>query len=129
MKRKYKRLFVVLSAFCFLSCIIFFTLLKLKENISFFYTVSEAVSLDNNKLIRIGGTVIANSVVYSENGVLFEITDSIQSLAVKYKGILPPMFSEGSNIIAQGKAINSKLFLADTIYAKHDERYMPNKYK
>ncbi|MDM8335557.1 cytochrome c maturation protein CcmE [Wolbachia pipientis] len=128
MKKKHKRLLIASGIFFFLNCIVFFILTTLKENISFFYTVSEAIVLPNNqKSIRIGGMVVEDSVVRNESEVIFKMTDFNKSVVVKYQGILPPMFSEKSGVVVQGKMFDSGVFLADTIFAKHDENYMPRK--
>ncbi|MDR2831379.1 MAG: cytochrome c maturation protein CcmE [Rickettsiales bacterium] len=130
MKKKHKRLLIASGIFFFLNCAVFFILTTLKENISFFYTVSEAIVLPNNqKPIRIGGMIVENSVIRNESEVVFQMTDFNQSVVVKYQGILPPMFSEGSGIVVQGKMTNSDTFLADTVFAKHDENYMPQSKK
>ncbi|WP_265022819.1 cytochrome c maturation protein CcmE [Wolbachia endosymbiont (group B) of Ischnura elegans] len=126
MKKKHKRLLITSGIFCFLSCIVFFILTTLKENISFFYTVSEAIVLPSHqKPIRVGGMVVENSVIRSESEVVFQMTDFNKSVMVKYQGILPPMFSEKSGIVVQGKMFDNSTFLADTVFAKHDENYMP----
>ncbi|MGL9717929.1 MAG: cytochrome c maturation protein CcmE [Wolbachia sp.] len=128
MKKKHKRLLIVSGVFFFLNCAVFFILTTLKENISFFYTVSEAVVLPNNqKPIRIGGIVIGNSVIRNESEVVFQMTDFNKSVVVKYQGILPPMFSEKSGVVVQGKMLENGAFSADTVFAKHDENYMSRK--
>ncbi|MDN5248141.1 MAG: cytochrome c maturation protein CcmE [Wolbachia endosymbiont of Tyrophagus putrescentiae] len=130
MKRKYKRLLIASGVFCLLSGIVFFILGTLKENISFFYTVSEAMVLQHKeKPIRIGGMVVEGSVIHGENEVTFQITDFDKVINVTYKGILPPMFSEKNGIIVQGKMVYNDVFLADTVLAKHDENYASSKYK
>ncbi|WP_341822590.1 cytochrome c maturation protein CcmE [Wolbachia endosymbiont (group A) of Clivina fossor] len=126
MKKKHKRLLITSGIFFFLNCAVFFILTTLKENISFFYTVSEAIVLPNNqKPIRVGGMVVENSVIRSESEVIFQMTDFNKSVMVKYQGILPPMFSEKSGVVVQGKMFDNSTFLADTVFAKHDENYMP----
>ncbi len=128
MKRKHKRLLIASGISFFLNCVVFLILIALKENISFFYTVSEAIVLPNNqKLIRIGGMVVENSVVHNENEVIFQVTDFNKSVLIKYQGVLPPMFSEKSGVVVQGKMFDNGTFLADTVFAKHDENYMPRK--
>ncbi|WFW29456.1 MAG: cytochrome c maturation protein CcmE [Wolbachia endosymbiont of Menacanthus eurysternus] len=132
MKKKYKRLFLILGIFFFFNCAIFFVLTTLKENISFFYTVSEAMILLNNQnkqksVIRIGGMVIENSVIHNDNEIIFQITDFNKSIKVKYYGILPPMFSEKSGVVVQGQILKNGIFLANTVLAKHDENYMRKK--
>ncbi|QKX02635.1 cytochrome c maturation protein CcmE [Wolbachia endosymbiont of Dirofilaria (Dirofilaria) immitis] len=128
MKKKHKRLLIALGISFFLNCVVFFILIALKENISFFYTVSEAVVLPNNqKLIRIGGMVVEDSVIYGEDEVIFKVTDFNKSVLIKYQGILPPMFSEKGGVVVQGKMFDNGIFFADTVFAKHDENYMPRK--
>ncbi|MBV0899436.1 MAG: cytochrome c maturation protein CcmE [Wolbachia endosymbiont of Fragariocoptes setiger] len=126
MKKKHKRLTIVLCVFCLLSSTIFFVLTTLKQNISFFYTVSEASVLQNTeKSIRIGGIVEKNSVIYRNNDVVFHLTDFNKKIKVTYKGILPPMFSEGEGVVIQGIMLDGDIFLADKVFAKHDENYKP----
>ncbi|WP_143689267.1 cytochrome c maturation protein CcmE [Wolbachia endosymbiont of Nilaparvata lugens] len=126
MKKKHKRLLITSGIFCFLSCAVFFILTTLKENISFFYTVSEAIVLPNNqKPIRVGGMVVENSVIRSESEVVFQMTDFNKSVVVRYQGILPPMFSEKSGVVVQGKMSDNSTFFADMVFAKHDENYKP----
>ncbi|MGL9725726.1 MAG: cytochrome c maturation protein CcmE [Wolbachia sp.] len=126
MKRKHKRLIIASGIFFFLNCAVFFILTTLKENISFFYTVSEAIVLSSNQRpVRIGGMVVENSVTRNESEVIFQMTDFSKNIVVKYQGILPPMFSEKSVVVVQGKIFNDSIFLADTVFAKHDENYMP----
>ena len=41
-----------------------------------------------------------------------------------YRGIVPDLFREDSGVVAEGQ-MRQGTFVADTILAKHDERYMP----
>ena len=41
------------------------------------------------------------------------------------RGIVPDLFREGSGVVAEGRMQRRGTFVADTILAKHDERYMP----
>jgi cytochrome c-type biogenesis protein CcmE len=43
---------------------------------------------------------------------------------VRYQGIVPDLFREGQGVVAEGK-IEPDGLVADTVLAKHDERYMP----
>jgi cytochrome c-type biogenesis protein CcmE len=52
------------------------------------------------------------------------LTDGKAETPVVYRGIVPDLFREGSGAVAEGRLLNG-LFVADTILAKHDERYMP----
>ena len=57
--------------------------------------------------------------------VRFEVTDGNKTIAVVYAGVLPDLFREGQGVIAEGALDRSGAFKADTVLAKHDERYMP----
>jgi cytochrome c-type biogenesis protein CcmE len=46
-------------------------------------------------------------------------------VTVAYRGQLPDLFREGQGAVAEGALDISATFRADTILAKHDERYMP----
>ncbi|GAT75148.1 cytochrome c-type biogenesis protein CcmE [Ehrlichia ruminantium] len=131
MKRKYRRLFVVIITLSIFAGSVVFVLGKLKNNVSFFYTPTELLSNSlyiNRPNIRIGGMVVKGTVQKYDDSIVFHITDLKNYIKVVYKGILPPLFSEGSWIVAKGEMINGK-FIAGEILAKHDENYMPNKYK
>ena len=55
----------------------------------------------------------------------FVVEDGEARVPVIFRGILPDLFREGSGVVAEGKLVGSKTFVADNILAKHDERYMP----
>jgi len=42
-----------------------------------------------------------------------------------YHGQLPDLFWEGQGVVAEGALDRSGTFQADSVLAKHDERYMP----
>jgi cytochrome c-type biogenesis protein CcmE len=56
--------------------------------------------------------------------IRFVLTDGHATTPVIYRGIVPDLFREGSGAVAEGRLENGR-FVADTILAKHDERYMP----
>lgn len=77
--------------------------------------------------IRAGGMVVRGSVVRDKADPLnvnFQITDFKSTVPVKYQGILPDLFAEGSGVVATGE-LNGKTFVAKEVLAKHDENYMP----
>jgi cytochrome c-type biogenesis protein CcmE len=76
--------------------------------------------------IRLGGLVVPGSIKKSENlNVRFEVTDGNNAIGVSYQGILPDLFREGQGVVAEGTVDGGGAFKADTVLAKHDERYMP----
>ena len=130
MKQKYKRLNILLIFMFAIASAIFFVLKALEEKIVFFYSPTEILNKEIrfSELIRVGGLVVDNSIVFDSSGleVLFSITDKKNILRISYKGILPDLFREGQGIVAEGNIDKGKkVFLAKKVLAKHDENYMP----
>ena len=57
--------------------------------------------------------------------VAFSVTDTKKSVKVTYTGILPDLFREEQGVITEGAFGPDGVFVADSVLAKHDERYMP----
>ena len=76
--------------------------------------------------MRLGGMVEKGSVRREADGVTirFIVGDGEGRTPVIYRGIVPDLFREGSGVVAEGRMQRGS-FVADTILAKHDERYMP----
>lgn len=94
----------------------------------FFYSPTELA--DKNIAIgthlRIGGLVQAGSLQKgADQHANFVVTDSATTIAVSYVGLLPDLFREGQGVVAEGVLIAPGEFRADSVLAKHDERYMP----
>lgn len=76
--------------------------------------------------MRIGGLVKPGSLQRGDNlQVSFAVTDGNADIAVRYQGIVPDLFREGQGVVAEGKLESGGVLAADTVLAKHDERYMP----
>ena len=58
--------------------------------------------------------------------VTFAVTGREDSrIPVRFAGILPDLFVEGSGVVAEGKLASDGTFIADNLLAKHDENYVP----
>jgi cytochrome c-type biogenesis protein CcmE len=102
-------------------------LFALRDSIVFFNSPTDLAEkhLAPGTRVRLGGLVVAGSIVKSQSlNVRFEVTDGNKAITVSYQGILPDLFREGQGIVAEGQ-LDAGLFRADTVLAKHDERYMP----
>src|SRR6185312_3200150 len=76
--------------------------------------------------IRIGGLVKPGSVARGADlKIRFEVTDGKHDIPVRYQGIVPDLFREGQGVVAEGRLEPGNVVDADTVLAKHDERYMP----
>jgi cytochrome c-type biogenesis protein CcmE len=105
-----------------------FIVLALQENLTYLHTPTDvrAGSVPTDARFRLGGVVCEGSVRRSEGSLLvqFAVTDRIRQVPVRYEGILPDMFREGTSIIATGR-LEGDQFVASEVLAKHDETYMP----
>jgi cytochrome c-type biogenesis protein CcmE len=76
--------------------------------------------------LRIGGLVEEGSLIHEgQSTVTFAVTDLKKHIKVIYTGLLPDLFREGQGVVVEGTVEGPILFHADTVLAKHDERYMP----
>lgn len=126
-KLKHQRLLFILGGLGLLSLITFLTLRFLSESLIFFYTPSDLLHkyVHREHLIRVGGLVVPQSVKIERDNVYFKITDQQEMINVTYTGILPDLFREGQSVVAEGYLEGPGFFKADSILAKHDEKYMP----
>ncbi len=132
MSLRYQRLLLILITLILILIAVMLILFNAKENISYFYTPSEINSsnISINKKIRIGGFVKKNSFnKISSSEFNFKITDNEKSISVIYSGILPDLFREEQGAVIEGYFDDKKIFNATTVFAKHDENYMPSSVK
>lgn len=128
MTRKQRRLTMILSGLAVLGLAAGLVLYALRDTIVFFYTPSEVAEkhVSPGERIRLGGLVENGSLKRGDGTtVSFVVTDKVKSLPVTYSGQLPDLFREGQGVVAEGKLDGGGTFVADTVLAKHDERYMP----
>jgi cytochrome c-type biogenesis protein CcmE len=103
-------------------------LYALSSEITLYKTPTELTEqvIKPGQRIRVGGLVETGSVTRGGGGkVEFKVTDTANALSVTYTGLLPDLFKEGQGVVAEGTLDASGVFEADTVLAKHDERYMP----
>jgi len=85
-----------------------------------------AATVQPGQRIRLGGLVEKGSIVRGQGAtVAFAVTDHEKSVKVTYTGILPDLFREEQGVITEGAFGPDGVFVADSVLAKHDERYMP----
>jgi cytochrome c-type biogenesis protein CcmE len=104
------------------------SLYALSDSIVFFLSPSEVAekAVAPGARLRIGGLVKTGTVVKSaDQNVAFVLTDGAHDLKVAYQGLLPDLFREGQGVVAEGVLAAPDQMRAETILAKHDERYMP----
>jgi cytochrome c-type biogenesis protein CcmE len=128
MTRKAKRLTLIFGALAVLGLAAGLIMFALRDNIVFFYTPTQLAEKHPapGARLRIGGLVKQGSLVKGEGrDVSFVVTDNEKELAATYTGLLPDLFREGQGVVADGVLGGDGKFRADSVLAKHDERYMP----
>ena len=105
---------------------VFLIFKALNSNLDYFYTPSEMINIEipDKKRVKLGGMVQEDSVKRNGTNISFKITDFNHSIDVSYNGVVPDLFKEGSGIVAYGLIVD-EILIAEDIFAKHDENYMP----
>ena len=124
--KKRRRIQLIVIAIFFLIIATSLIGFAFKDGIEFFRSPTQVNSeeISENEIFRIGGLVKENSLIKDGDKIAFIVTDRTNDVAVKFTGILPDLFSEGTGMIATG-SLKLKVFHATEILAKHDENYMP----
>ena len=125
---RFQRLLLIIFSLIFLTSAILLILFNYKKNLVFFYTPSELMNSDSaiNDIVRIGGFVEKNSIINKgNNSYNFIITDNQNKVLVEYSGLLPDLFKEEQGVVIEGRLKSDFTIHAFTVFAKHDENYMP----
>ena len=128
MTLRFQRLILIIITLVMLSSAALLILFNSKKNIIFFYTPSELI--ENNhplqQVVRVGALVEEGSLKkITFDTYEFNITDNLKSLKVTYQGLLPNLFREGQGVVIEGILLEQNYIQANTVFAKHDENYMP----
>ena len=128
MTLRFQRLILIIITLVMLLSAVLLILFNSKKNIIFFYTPSEII--ENNhplqQVVRVGALVEEGSLKkITFDSYEFNITDNLKSLRVTYQGLLPNLFREGQGVVIEGILLEQNYIQANTVFAKHDENYMP----
>ena len=128
MSLRFQRLLLILVSVIMIFAAVLLILYNGRKNISYFYTPSELASLevDIDKKERLGGFVEKNSFIkITASSFKFKISDDLKSIDVTYQGLLPDLFREGQGAVIEGYMSKKNVLNATSVFAKHDENYMP----
>jgi cytochrome c-type biogenesis protein CcmE len=128
MTRKQRRATFIVLGVAVLTLAVLLVAVALRDTIVFFHTPKDVAEkpIPPGKRFRLGGLVVKGSLKRGAGTTVeFTITDTVKTVPVSYTGVLPDLFREGQGVVAEGKLDASGRFLADTVLAKHDEKYMP----
>jgi len=129
LKPKHQRLVLLGVALVALIAAAILAAWALRNQASYFYVPSEMVANppEVGRAVRLGGMVEAGSLKTDADGVTlnFVVGDGEARVPVRFAGIVPDLFQEGSGVVAEGRMGPGGTFVADNLLAKHDENYVP----
>ena len=132
-KAKHQRLVLVVIALVALIGAGLLAAWALRSQASYFYLPSEMAANPPapDRAVRLGGMVETGSLTTAADGVTisFVVSDDKGRVPVRFSGIVPDLFSEGSGVVAEGKRAADGTFVAGNLLAKHDEKYVPRQMK
>ena len=130
LKPKHQRLVLLVIALVAIIAAGLLAAWSLRNQASYFYLPEQMVAdpPTPERAVRLGGMVQDGSLETLSDGVTitFNVTGRDDAaIPVRYAGILPDLFVEGSGVVAEGRLGSDGTFLADNLLAKHDENYVP----
>ena len=130
MKAKHQRLILVIIALLAIVGAGLLAAWGLRNQANYFYLPEQMASAPPavGQAVRLGGMVQKGSLVTEADGVTvnFKVTgNTSDAVPVRYSGILPDLFVEGSGVVAEGSIGPDGVFMATNLLAKHDENYVP----
>jgi cytochrome c-type biogenesis protein CcmE len=83
--------------------------------------------------VKVGARVVPGSIVRAPGGqsMTFTVTDGAQTYPVTFHGIAPDTFTDGVDVVLEGRLAHDGTFRATTVLAKCASRYeeAPAKYQ
>lgn len=132
-KPKHQRLVLIGAAIVALFSAGLLAAWALRNQASYFYVPTE---LTRNppapgRDVRLGGMVERGSLKQQSDqiSVRFIVADGTARVPVRFTGIAPELFQEGSGVVAEGRLGRDGTFIAERLLAKHDENYVPREMK
>lgn len=130
MKAKHQRLVLVVIALLAIVGAGLMAAWGLRNQANYFYLPEQMATEPPavGQAVRLGGMVQKGSIRTAADGVTvnFVVTgNTADTVPVRYSGILPDLFTEGSGVVAEGSLGPDGVFMATNLLAKHDENYVP----
>ncbi len=119
---------VVIGVVVIGSALSYFVFQAMKSSWSYYYSVDEFaekrdVAMDYS--LRLAGTVKAGSVArdLQEVKLNFVLAGEESQVPVQYAGVVPDNFSEGREVLVDGRITPAGVFEADTVITKCESKY------
>ncbi|PKP92153.1 MAG: cytochrome c maturation protein CcmE [Alphaproteobacteria bacterium HGW-Alphaproteobacteria-14] len=130
MKAKHQRLILIIAALIAIIGAGLIAAWTLRNQANYFYLPEQMAATPPavGQAVRLGGMVRPGSLSTQADGVTvnFMVTGNTDdAFPVRYHGILPDLFVEGSGVVAEGSLGTDGVFVATNLLAKHDENYVP----
>ena len=131
MTRKQFRLTFIGGALAMAGIAVGLMLYALRDSVALFMSPSDIVEKNPapGARLRIGGLVVNGSTAKASDRLTFSVTDGAHEVGVICAGecfaAVPDLFREGQGVVAEGVLDGARKLMADSLLAKHDERYMP----
>lgn len=130
LKAKHQRMVLVIIALVAIIGAGLLAVWGLRNQANYFYLPEQMAEAPPaiGQPVRLGGMVQAGSIQTLSDGVTvrFVVTgNEASTVPVRYSGILPDLFVEGSGVVAEGSLQADGTFRATNLLAKHDENYVP----
>ncbi|MFU7528050.1 cytochrome c maturation protein CcmE [Qipengyuania sp. ASV99] len=130
MKAKHQRMTLVVLALIAIVAAGLIAAWALRSQANYFYLPEQMAETPPavGQAVRLGGMVQPGSIETQPDGVTvkFVVTgNEASTVPVRYSGILPDLFVEGSGVVAEGSLGADGVFQATNLLAKHDENYVP----
>jgi len=122
-KKRLQKFFIIILLSALGTSLVLFAL---NSKLDLFYSPSEMLAADIKPeyRIKLGGMVEIGSIQREGTTIFFVVTDFQAKVPVSFEGVAPDLFKENSGVVALGY-YSDGLFVAEQIFAKHDENYMP----
>ena len=118
----------IIGGLILLISLAFFSYMAFVQSVPYYYSVSELVgqsASESGESVRVNGVVVPNSVKAYGDGstVRFKLSDGKEDLSVVYRGVVPPTFHEGSEVVVEGIYDHQSIFEATDILTKCPSKY------
>lgn len=121
--RRYRLFMIAMGGL--LAVLVGFLIANIGENLVYYRTPTEVVDDPlpaTQGRFRLGGLVVAGTVVESATQLTFAVTDGTTTVAVDHVGAPQQLFREGIGVVVEG-TWDGAVFHSDSMIIKHDEQY------
>jgi len=125
-----KKTRVVIALAAIVGALVWVAAEGLSSSLVYYKTPTELLAQGNiavGERVRLGGLVVAGSIVTNDGTTTFVVTDETSTLSVVDRGDLPELFRDGQGVVVEGQMGGDGSFHADTVLIKHNGVYEPPK--